>query len=104
MENPKIRFEELTVCQMSLDFFDDGYSITKKFPKEELYGLTSQYKRASVSSPFNLAERAGHADPQFHRYLQMAGDSSKECVVCSTIASRQGFITEGEDKIARINL
>lgn len=104
MENPKFKFEELNVYQKSLDFVDDVYSITKKFPKEELYGLTSQYKRASVSIPLNIAEGAGDTDAQFNRYLQMAWDSSKECVVCSTIAKRQGFITEQDDKNARIKL
>lgn len=104
MENPKFKFEELTVYQKSLDFVDDVYSITKKFPKDELYGLTSQYKRASVSIPLNIAEGAGDTDTQFNRYLQMAWDSSKKCVVCSTIAKRQGFITEDDDKAARIKL
>ncbi len=104
MENPKFKFEELTVYQKSLDFVDDVYSITKKFPKDELYGLTTQYKRASVSIPLNIAEGAGDTDTQFNRYLQMAWDSSKECVVCSTIAKRQGFITEDDDKVARIKL
>ena len=93
MENPKFKFEELTVYQKSLDFVDDV-----------LYGLTSQYKRASVSISLNIAEGAGDTDTQFNRYLQMAWDSSKECVVCSTIAKRQGFISEDDDKAARIKL
>lgn len=104
MENPKFKLEELNVYQKSLDFVDDVYSITRKFPKEELYGLTSQYKRASVSIPLNIAEGAGDTDAQFNRYLQMAWDSSKECVVCSTIAKRQSFITEQDNKNARIKL
>lgn len=104
MEDPKFKFEELTVYQKSLDFVDDVYSITKKFPKEELYGLTSQYKRVSVSISLNIAEGAGDTDAQFNRYLQMAWGSSKECVVCSTIAKRQGFINEEDDKNARLKL
>ncbi len=104
MENPTFKFEELTVYQKSLDFVDDTYSITKKFPKDELFAFTSQYKRASVSIPLNIAEGAGDSDAQFNRYLQMAWNSSKECVVCSTIAKRQGFITEEDDKDARLKL
>ncbi len=73
MENPKFKFEELTVYQESLDFVDDVYSITQKFPKDKSYGLTSQYKRASVSIPLNIAEGAGDTDAQFNRYLQMRG-------------------------------
>ena len=48
--------------QKSLDFVDDVYAMTKKFPKYELYALTSQYKRASVSIPLNIAEGAGDTD------------------------------------------
>ncbi len=104
MNSPKFKFEDLKVYQKALDFVDDVYVITKRFPKEEIYGLSSQYKRASVSIPLNIAEGAGDTDAQFNRYLQMAWDSLKECVVCSTIAQRQGFITIEEDKEARIKL
>ncbi len=104
MENPKFKFEDLTVYQKALDFVDDVYAVAKKFPKEEIYGLASQYKRAAISIPLNIAEGAGDTDAQFNRYLQLAWDSSKECVVCSTIARRQGFITMDEDKDARIKL
>ena len=104
MENPKFKFEELNVYQKSLDFVDDVYAVTKKFPKEEIYGLASQYKRAAISIPLNIAEGAGDTDAQFNRYLQMAWDSTKECVVCSTIARRQNFISTEDDKNARIKL
>ncbi|HBR55718.1 MAG TPA: four helix bundle protein [Flavobacteriaceae bacterium] len=104
MENPKFKFEDLKVYQKALDFVDEVYQVTKSFPKEELYGLSSQYKRAAVSVPLNITEGAGDTDPQFNRYLQMAWDSTKECVVCSTIARRQNFITNEEDLSARIKL
>lgn len=104
MNSPKFKFEDLKVYHKALDFVDDVYGITKKFPKEEMYGLSSQYKRASVSIPLNIAEGAGDTDAQFNRYLQMAWDSVKECVVCSSIAKRQGFITLEEDNEARVKL
>lgn len=59
MENPKFKFEDLKVYQKALDFVDEVYQVTKSFPKEELYGLSSQYKRAAVSVPLNIAEGAG---------------------------------------------
>ncbi|MDE0599228.1 MAG: four helix bundle protein [Dokdonia donghaensis] len=90
MESPKFKFEDLIVYQKALDYV---YCVTKKFPKDELYGLTSQYKRAAASIPLNIAEGSGDTDAQFNRYLQMAWDSVKECVVCSTIARRQDFIS-----------
>lgn len=104
MENPKFNFEDLKVYQKSLDFVDQVYATTREFPNEEKYGLTSQYRRASVSVPLNIAEGHGSSDAQFNRYLQMAWDSTKECVVCSTIARRQKFITEEQDFEARIKL
>ena len=104
MEKPKFKFEDLKVYQKALDFVDYVYVTTNKFPKEEVYGLSSQYKRASMSIPLNIAEGAGDTDAQFNRYLQMAWDSVKECVVCSSIAKRQGFITPEEDNEARVKL
>lgn len=104
MENPKFKFEELIVYQKALDFVDDVYSITKKFLKHELYGLTSQYKHAAAPVPLNIAEGSGDTNAQFNRYLQMAWDSVKECVVCSTIARRQDFISLEENLEARNKL
>lgn len=104
MENPKFNFEELKVYQKALDFVDQVYETTRKFPKEEKYGLISQYRRASVSISLNIAEGHGSSDAQFNRYLQIAWDSTKECVVCSTISRRQEFITEEQDIDARFKL
>lgn len=55
MENPKFNFEELKVYQKALDFVEHVYTETNKFPSEEKYGLTSQYRRASVSIPFKYS-------------------------------------------------
>lgn len=82
------------VYQKSLDFIDDVYKITKDFPNDEHFGLTSQYRRAAQSIALNLAEGAGDTDSQFNRLLQISQGSIKECVVCSTIANRQNYITE----------
>jgi four helix bundle protein len=104
MERVKFKFEDLKVYQKSLDFVDATYKLLKKFPVEEKYGLTSQYKRAAVSISLNIAEGAGDTNAQFNRYLQIAWDSVKECVVCSTIARRQGLISEKEDNSSRLQL
>ncbi|WP_299151537.1 four helix bundle protein [uncultured Dokdonia sp.] len=104
MENLKFKFEDLIVYQKALDFVDYVYCVIKKFPKDELYGLASQYKRAAASIPLNIAEGSGDTDAQFNRYLQMAWGSVKECVVCSTIARRQDFISADEDLDARNKL
>jgi len=80
------------------------YGITKEFPKTELYNLTSQFKRAAVSIALNIAEGAGDTNSQFSRFLQIAHDSVKECVVCSTIAKRQHYITPDKNLEIRSKL
>jgi len=49
-------FEDLLVWQKSHEFVLEVYKITKQFPKEEVYGLTSQFRRAAVSISANIAE------------------------------------------------
>jgi four helix bundle protein len=53
----KIRnFQDLRIWQIGIEVVKDIYILTKKFPKEELYGLTSQMRRSAVSIPSNIAE------------------------------------------------
>ncbi len=104
MEDVKFNFENLIVYQKSLDFIDMAYSICSKFPKMETYILTSQYLRAANVITLNIAEGAGSSDAQFNRYIQIALDSTRECVVCSTVAYRRKYIYEEQDQIARVQL
>lgn len=88
------KFEELQVYQKSLDFIDEVYSTTKDFPKDEIYGLSSQFRRAATSIALNIAEGSGGTKKEFGRYLRTAANSVKECVVCATVARRQEYIEE----------
>jgi len=97
MKDIKFNFEDLKVYQKSLDFIDFTYKTCNTFPKDEAYRLTSQFIRASTSIALNIAEGAGDTNAQFNRYLQIAIGSVKECVVCSTIAQRQKYITNELD-------
>src|SRR5690606_16509132 len=94
-------FEDLKVYQKALDFTDFVYSLTARFSREELYGLTSQFNRAAVSIALNTAEGSGDSDLQFNRFLQLADDSLRECVTCSTIAHRRSFISAEENQKVR---
>ncbi|PVW16447.1 four helix bundle protein [Marixanthomonas spongiae] len=98
------KFEDLQVYQKALDFVDLAYETAQLFPKSELYILTSQYKRAALSIALNTAEGHGDSNAQFNRFLQIAKNSVKECVVCSTIARRQNYITQEQDKFNRAKL
>ena len=104
MEKVVFNFEKLMVYQKSLDLMDIVYQTTKSFPKDELYNLTSQFKRASLSICLNISEGHGDTDKQFNRYLKIALHSTKECVTCSTAARRQGYITEDVDNSFRVKL
>ena len=101
MENVHFNFEDLKIYQKALDFIDHVYDLTAKFPKQELYGLTSQFNRAAVSIALNTSEGSGNTDAQFHKYLQVADDSLRECVTCSTVAFRRNFITSEENQKTR---
>ena len=56
MENKIISFRDLKVWQKAIELVKEIYGITKDFPKEELYGLSAQMRRAAVSIPSNISE------------------------------------------------
>ena len=94
MEDVTFNFAELRDYQKSLDFVDEVYKVTKNFPIDERYGLTSQYRRAANSIALNIAEGAGDTVAQFNRFINISQGSIKECVVSSTLALRQNLISE----------
>jgi four helix bundle protein len=72
-------FRQLKVWEKSHQLALAIYKMTRQFPKEELYGLTSQIRRASMSIPTNIAEGCGrNTDADFARFLQMAMGSASE--------------------------
>ena len=72
-------FRELKVWEKSHHLTLAVYQETRTYPKEELYGLTSQTRRAASSVPTNIAEGCGRGtDPDFARFLQMAMGSANE--------------------------
>ena len=68
------------------------YRLTREFPKEEIYGLTSQMRRASVSVPSNIVEGcARDSEPDFLRFLDIAFGSMRELRYQASLAKRLGF-------------
>ncbi len=100
----KFRFEDLNVYKKALDFVDMVYRVSENFPNVERYGLSSQFSRASVSIALNIAEGSSDTNKQFSRFLQIALDSVNECVVCATVAERQGYISEEINNQLRVKL
>jgi four helix bundle protein len=84
--------KDLDVWQRSMDLVTRLYAATSHWPKEEIYGLTSQVRRAAVSVPSNIAEGAGrNGVAEFKRFLFIAQGSLVEVETQLEIAERIGF-------------
>jgi four helix bundle protein len=88
-------YKDLIVWQKAMDFADEVYKLTKLFPKEELYSLTNQIRRAVVSIPSNIAEgKDRHAINEYLHFLSIAKGSLAEVETQLLLAIRFGYITE----------
>lgn len=89
------KFEKLIVWQKAVDLSDIINQLTKTFPKDELFALTSQIKRAADSVSLNIAEGStGQSNPEFNRFLGIALRSDIEFAGCIFLAKRRGYIQE----------
>lgn len=89
------KFEKLIVWQKAVDLSDMINQLVKEFPKDELYILSSQIKRAADSVSLNIAEGStGQSNPEFNRFLSIALRSNIEVVGCIFIGKRRGYITD----------
>ena len=93
----KFNFEKLRVYQDALEFSKQIYRITKRFPKDELFGLTSQLRRAIMSIALNIAEGSSLPKVEFKNFLRRARGSLHECVPILVIALDNGYISKEED-------
>jgi four helix bundle protein len=81
--------KELDVWKKSMDLVQTVYELTGAFPKEEVYGLTSQLRRSAVSIPSNIAEGAArNTDKEFLNFLHIAQGSAAETETQLLIAQR----------------
>lgn len=90
------KFEELRVYQDALKFIERVYLLTKTWPKDEIFGLTNQLRRATVSIALNITEGSGRTKKDFRHFLDIARSSCYECVAILSIAKNQGYITQSE--------
>ncbi len=91
-------FKQLKIWQKGIGIVKDIYQLTKRFPKYELYGLTSQMRRAAISIPSNVAEgfKRRH-NKEYTQFLHITSGSAAELETQLIISKELGFI--GEDKL-----
>lgn len=94
------KFEKLEVWQESIELTGLIHDLTLKFPKEELYVLASQIKRAADSVSLNIAEGStGQSNPEFSKFLGYSIRSGIEVVSCLYIAQKRKIISEEDFKV-----
>jgi len=88
------KFEKLNVWKKALDLSREVHELTRGFPKDELYVLTSQIKRAADSIALNIAEGStGQTNAEFRQFLNYAIRSGVEVVSCLYLGKDRGVIS-----------
>jgi four helix bundle protein len=96
MEKSK-NYKDLIVWQKAIDIAELTYKTTTKFPKEEVYGMTSQMRRSAISIASNIAEGQGRGTvPQFIHFLTISKGSLCELETQLVIALRLGYISKND--------
>jgi len=93
--NTSKSYRDLIVWQKSIDLTGKIYSCTRQFPKEEIYGIVSQMRRAAVSIASNIAEGQGRgATAEFHRFLTISKGSLYELETQLIVSNKVGYLSE----------
>ena len=98
-------FKKLIVWQRAREFVKDIYQVTGKFPKEELFGLTSQIRRATISIALNIVEGSGRGtNKDFAHFLDVAFGSALEVEAQIILSLDLEFITNEESDILNLKI
>lgn len=94
-------YKELVVWQKSMNLVSEIYEVTRSFPREEIYGLTSQMRRSAVSVPSNIAEGQGRASKgEFIQFLCHARGSLFELETQIILAAKFDYVSrEGSERL-----
>ncbi|HHT22222.1 MAG TPA: four helix bundle protein [Bacteroidales bacterium] len=88
-------FKNLIIWQKGIELVTEIYLLSNPYPKEEIFGLTSQTRRAAVSIPLNISEgSAKSSNKDFARFLEMSIGSSNELETSLIIARNLAFIDD----------
>ncbi|MCP4709763.1 MAG: four helix bundle protein [Planctomycetes bacterium] len=92
-------YRDLIVWQKSMSMVTDIYTVTRGFPKEEVYGLVSQIRRSAISIPSNIAEGYGrHGAKEYGRYLQISRGSLYELQTQLEVCININYLNDNELK------
>ena len=95
----KFKFEKLIIWQKAMEYGESILQLSYKFPKEEIYNLSSQIRRAVDSIALNISEGSiGQSNPEFKKFIGFSIRSLAEVVTCLHKASRRNYISEEEFK------
>ena len=93
----KFKFENLIIWQKAMDYGENIFLLSSQFPKEEIYNLTSQIRRAVDSIALNISEGSiGQSNPEYKRFIGFAIRSLAEVVTCLHKAQRRKYISDDE--------
>jgi four helix bundle protein len=94
---PHFKFEKLLIWQKAMDFGEAIFEMTKTFPKDEVFNLISQARRASDSIALNIAEGSiSQSNPELKKFINYSVRSLAEVITCLHKAKRRKYINEEE--------
>lgn len=96
-------YRELQIWQSSIVLCKSIYELTSSFPKEEMYGISNQMRRCSVSIPSNIAEGFGRTNPNFLNYLKIARGSLYE-LDTQLVLTRELSLTNDNDTLNKLEI
>ncbi|WP_173198729.1 four helix bundle protein [Geobacter sp. SVR] len=96
--------KDLEVWQLSIDLVKEVYELTRRFPKEELFGLTAQMRRAAVSIPSNISEGAARqTGKEFIQFLFIALGSASELETQIIISEKLNYLQNSDQLLMRLS-
>lgn len=97
-------YRDLKVWQVGMQLAEDCYRVTRRFPREEMFGMTSQIRRAASSIPANIAEGWGRSGTrEYMQFLRVAQGSLKELETHLILCQRVGLLArEPEQKLLKV--